>query len=48
MNFSRHHSSVVDLKEKFVILLEQLHYQIQEWENIVERLEQVKKREANA
>ncbi|VDO22731.1 unnamed protein product [Brugia timori] len=48
LDVQKHHSSVVDLKEKFVILLEQLHYQIQEWENIVERLEQVKKREANA
>ncbi|EFO17686.1 hypothetical protein LOAG_10811 [Loa loa] len=42
LDVQKHHSSVVDLKEKFVILLEQLHYQVLEWESVVEKLEQVK------
>uniref|UniRef100_A0A0R3S5F0 Dynactin subunit 2 n=1 Tax=Elaeophora elaphi TaxID=1147741 RepID=A0A0R3S5F0_9BILA len=49
LDVQKHHSRVVDLKEKFVILLEQLHYQVLEWEGIVEKLEQEKqKKETSA
>ncbi|VDK67167.1 unnamed protein product [Litomosoides sigmodontis] len=49
LDVQKHHSSVVDLKEKFVIILEQLNYQILEWESTVENLEQEKrKKETNA
>lgn len=29
----------MDLKEKFVILLEHLQFQVMEWENVVDKLE---------
>ncbi|CAG9534862.1 unnamed protein product [Cercopithifilaria johnstoni] len=49
LDVQKHHSNVADLKEKFVILLEQLNYQILEWESIVEKFEQEKqKKQRNA
>uniref|UniRef100_A0A915PYN1 Uncharacterized protein n=1 Tax=Setaria digitata TaxID=48799 RepID=A0A915PYN1_9BILA len=44
LDVQKHHSNVADLKEKFIILLEQLHYQVLEWEGIVEKLEEGKKK----
>ncbi|VDN06687.1 unnamed protein product [Thelazia callipaeda] len=34
-----HHMNVADIKRKFVTLLEQLQYQVLEWQSIVEKLE---------
>ncbi|KAL3994937.1 hypothetical protein ACH3XW_23765 [Acanthocheilonema viteae] len=49
LDVKKHHGNVADIKRKFVILLEQLHYQVLEWESIVEKLEQEKqKKETNA
>ncbi|VDM91588.1 unnamed protein product [Onchocerca ochengi] len=49
LDVQKHHINVADLKKNFVILLEQLNYQVLEWEGIVEKLEQEKqKRETKA
>ncbi|VDK81291.1 unnamed protein product [Onchocerca ochengi] len=44
LDVQKHHINVADLKKNFVILLEQLNYQVLEWEGIVEKLEQEKQK----
>ncbi|KAM3718384.1 50S ribosomal protein [Dirofilaria immitis] len=44
LDVQKHHANVADLKEKFVILLEELNYQILEWESIIEKFEQEKQK----
>uniref|UniRef100_A0A8R1TMV8 Uncharacterized protein n=1 Tax=Onchocerca volvulus TaxID=6282 RepID=A0A8R1TMV8_ONCVO len=44
LDVQKHHINVADLKKNFVILLEQLNYQVLEWEGIVEKLEREKQK----
>ncbi|VDM97193.1 unnamed protein product, partial [Onchocerca ochengi] len=44
LDVQKHHIKVAELKRNFVILLEELNYQVLEWESIVEKLEQEKQK----